>query len=93
MTVELLYIIITTIYGIIIGSFLNVCIYRIPKKESIIVIRSHCMSCGEHLKWYDLVPLVSFLFLGGKCRYCGTKLSAQYPLVEVFNGIDRKSVV
>ena len=87
MRAELFYIIITTIYGIIIGSFLNVCIYRIPEKESIIVTRSHCMSCGEHLKWYDLVPLVSFLFLGGKCRYCGTKLSAQYPLVEAFNGI------
>ncbi len=87
MRAELFYIIIITIYGIIIGSFLNVCIYRIPKKESIIVTRSHCMSCGEHLKWYDLVPLVSFLFLGGKCRYCGTKLSAQYPLVEALNGI------
>ena len=63
MTIELFYIIITTIYGIIIGSFLNVCIYRVPKKESIVVVPSHCMSCGEHLKWYDLVPLVSFLFL------------------------------
>lgn len=87
MTIELFYIIITTIYGIIIGSFLNVCIYRVPKKESIVVVPSHCMSCGEHLKWYDLVPLVSFLFLGGKCRYCKTEISWQYPLIEAMNGI------
>ena len=87
MTVDLFYIILTAIYGIIIGSFLNVCIYRIPKNESIIVERSHCMSCGEHLKWYDLLPLVSFLFLGGKCRYCKSKLAVQYPLIEALNGI------
>lgn len=87
MSLELFFIIITTIYGIIIGSFLNVCIYRIPKHESIVIVPSHCMTCGEHLKWYDLVPLVSFLFLGGKCRYCKTKLSWQYPLIEAANGV------
>ncbi len=73
-------------YGIVIGSFLNVCIYRIPKQESIVKVRSHCMSCGYELKWYDLVPLFSFLFLGGKCRKCKTKLSVQYPLIEALNG-------
>lgn len=87
MTMELFFIIITTIYGIIIGSFLNVCIYRIPKHESIVIVPSHCMACGKQIKWYDLVPLVSFLFLGGKCRYCKAKLSWQYPLVEATNGI------
>lgn len=80
-------IIITIIYGIIIGSFLNVCIYRIPKNESIVTDRSHCMTCGHKLKWYDLVPLVSYLTLGGKCRYCKTKISKQYPVIEFTNGV------
>ena len=75
------------IYGIVIGSFLNVCIYRIPQKEDIVRESSHCMSCGHRLKWYDLVPLFSYLFLKGKCRYCGSKLSKQYPIVEALNGI------
>ena len=79
--------IVTIIYGILIGSFLNVCIYRIPEKQSVVVVRSHCMSCGEQIKWYDLVPLVSFLILRGKCRYCKAKLSWQYPAVEALNGI------
>lgn len=74
------------LYGIVIGSFLNVCIYRIPKKESIVRVRSHCMNCGYQLKWYDLVPLFSYLFLGGKCRKCGQKISVQYPLIEALNG-------
>ncbi len=74
------------LYGIIIGSFLNVCIYRIPKKENIVTTRSHCMSCGYQLKWYDLVPLFSYLALRGKCRKCGNRISVQYPLVEALNG-------
>lgn len=85
--------IIIIIYGVIIGSFLNVCIYRIPKKESIITSRSHCMNCGEQIKWYDLVPLVSYLILGGKCRHCKTKISAQYPLVEFANGLGYAIIV
>ena len=84
---DALLLIITITYGIIIGSFLNVCIYRIPKSESIVVARSHCMKCGKQIKWYDLVPLVSFLMLRGKCRYCKEKLSWQYPVVEALNGI------
>lgn len=75
------------IYGIIIGSFLNVCIYRIPKKESIVKVRSHCMSCGYQLKWYDLIPLFGWLVYGGKCRKCGRRISLQYPLIEALNGI------
>lgn len=81
----LLYILVF-VYGIVIGSFLNVCIYRIPKKESIVTVSSHCMNCDHKLKWYDLFPLFSFLFLKGRCRYCGIKLSLQYPLVEFLNG-------
>ena len=75
------------LYGIVIGSFLNVCIYRIPKKENIVTTRSHCMSCGHQLKWYELLPLISFVVQKGKCRECGTKLSVQYPLIEGLNGV------
>lgn len=81
------WIVLAIVYGILIGSFLNVCIYRIPEGQSVVVVRSHCMSCGKQLKWYDLVPLVSFLSLGGKCRYCKAKLSWQYPLIEALNGL------
>lgn len=75
------------LYGIVIGSFLNVCIYRIPKKESIVFPSSHCMECGHKLSWYDLFPVFSFLLLQGRCRYCGAKISKQYPIVEAANGI------
>ncbi len=79
--------IIIFLYGIVIGSFLNVCIYRIPKKESIVFPSSHCMECGHKLSWYDLFPVFSFLLLKGRCRYCGAKISKQYPIVEAVNGI------
>ena len=75
------------LYGIVIGSFLNVLIYRIPKKENIAIVRSHCMSCDHTLAWYDLFPLFSWIFLGGKCRYCKAKISKQYPLIEGLNGL------
>ena len=88
MTIDtILLCILVFLYGIVIGSFLNVCIYRIPKKESIVTVGSHCMTCNHKLAWYDLFPLFSFLFLKGKCRYCGAKLSWQYPVVEALNGI------
>ena len=75
------------LYGIVIGSFLNVCIYRLPKKENIVKVRSHCMNCGYQLKWYDLVPIFSYLALGGRCRKCKTRISVQYPIIEALNGI------
>lgn len=75
------------LYGIVIGSFLNVCIYRIPAKESLSKKRSHCMSCGYQLRWYDLIPLFSYLFLRGKCRKCKEHISVQYPIIEALNGI------
>lgn len=84
------YIILLTVvfvFGICIGSFLNVCIYRIPNKEDIVSERSHCMSCGNVLEWYELIPLFSFLAQGGKCRKCKVKLSIQYPLIELLNGL------
>lgn len=82
----MLFILIFTL-GIIIGSFLNVCIYRIPKNESIVYPPSHCSDCSHPLKWYDLIPLLSYLSLKGKCRYCGGVISPQYPFVEFLNGI------
>ena len=81
-----LYIIIF-LYGIVIGSFIDVCICRIPKKESIVKVRSHCESCGYQLKWYDLIPVFSYLCLGGKCRKCKEKISVWHPLLEVSNGL------
>lgn len=75
------------LYGICIGSFLNVVIYRLPKNESLSKQSSHCMTCGEKIKKRDLVPLFSWLFLRGKCRNCKTKISARYPIVEALNGI------
>ncbi len=73
------------IYGLIIGSFLNVCIYRIPREESIAWPGSHCPACSHSLKWYDNIPLVSYLLLKGRCRYCKSIVSVQYPLVESLN--------
>ena len=75
------------IFGLFIGSFLNVIICRLGTKESIIRSRSHCPKCGALLKWSDLIPLVSFLIQKGKCRYCGKKISWQYPLVELATGL------
>lgn len=75
------------IFGITIGSFLNVCIYRIPLHQSIVTVSSHCMTCGRKLKWYDMVPVFSWLLLGGKCRSCKSKISLQYPVIELLNGI------
>ncbi|QRN86062.1 prepilin peptidase [Clostridia bacterium] len=75
------------IYGIIIGSFLNVCIYRLPIGLNLAYPRSHCPRCQHSLNGLDLVPLFSYLFIGGKCRYCGESISIRYFLVELFTGI------
>lgn len=75
------------IFGLLVGSFLNVLVDRLPRGKSIIKGRSHCDKCKKELAWYDLVPLFSFLFLKGKCRYCRTPLSLYYPLIELTTGI------
>lgn len=74
------------LYGIVIGSFLNVLIFRIPKKENI-VQSSHCMNCGHKLGWRDMVPVFSYIILRGRCRQCGARISIQYPLIEALNGV------
>lgn len=71
------------IFGLIIGSFLNVCIYRIPKKKSIFFPPSNCTGCSTNLKHCDLIPVLSWLLLKGKCRYCNMDISKQYLLVEL----------
>lgn len=75
------------LFGITIGSFLNVCIYRLPVGESLTKKNSHCMTCGTPIKWYDLIPVFSWLFLRGKCRACGSKISGRYILVESLTGV------
>jgi len=74
------------IFGLIFGSFLNVCIYRIPKGESLIWPPSHCPRCGAPVKPIDNIPVVSYLMLGGKCRSCKNPISVRYPLVELLTG-------
>jgi len=75
------------IFGLVVGSFLNVCIYRIPIGESIVTPRSKCPSCGSKISFYDNVPILSYILLRGKCRHCGTNISLQYPAVELLNAI------
>ena len=75
------------VLGLIIGSFLNVVIYRLEGEEKIINDRSRCPRCKHILAWYDLIPVLSFVFLKGKCRYCGRKISWQYPTVEIATAI------
>ncbi|QXE21268.1 A24 family peptidase [Clostridium sp. 001] len=79
--------IIVFVFGTIIGSFLNVCIYRIPMEESIVYPPSHCTNCGSRIKWYDLIPIVSYVILKGQCRNCGEKISARYPIIEFTTGL------
>jgi len=74
--------IIVFIFGAIVGSFLNVCIYRLPRDKSIIVPNSFCPHCEKPIKYYDNVPILSYIILRGKCRYCNAKISIKYPIVE-----------
>ncbi len=87
MTIQLYFSIMSFIFGAVVGSFLNVCICRMPKDESVVSPPSHCPRCDYHIRWYDNIPLLSYLSLRGKCRGCGTHISLQYPLVELLNGL------
>ena len=75
------------LFGLIIGSFLNCLIYRLEKNKSFLKGRSYCPHCNKTLKWFDLIPILSFLFLRAKCRYCKKKISFQYPLIELVTGL------
>lgn len=73
------------LFGALVGSFLNVCIYRLPRRESIVWPGSHCPACSHPIAWYDNIPIASYLILAGRCRYCKTPISWRYPVVEVLN--------
>ena len=80
-------VIIIFILGLVVGSFSNVCIYRIPRNESIIYPASHCPKCLNKIKPFDNMPLLSFILLKGRCRHCKNKISIQYPMVEFLTGL------
>lgn len=80
------------LFGLSVGSFLNVVIYRMPRDLSVIYPPSTCPSCKNRIKWYDNIPVVSYIYLGGKCRFCGSKISLKYPLVELLTGISAVAV-
>lgn len=76
-----------TMFGLLFGSFANVLIWRVPRDESIVAPGSHCPSCEHPIRWYDNVPILSWLVLRGRCRDCGTPISSRYPLVEATSGL------
>ncbi|MGH9648673.1 MAG: prepilin peptidase [Bryobacteraceae bacterium] len=67
--------------GLLIGSFLNVCVYRLPRDLSVVRPRSHCPACEKQIAWYDNIPVLSYLVLGAKCRHCGERIPLRYPIV------------
>ena len=85
--IELISIVILSLLGLIVGSFSNVCIYRIPRNESIIYPASHCPKCRTTIKPIDNIPLLSYVLLKGRCRNCKSKISIQYPIVELLTGL------
>ena len=87
MLLEYIEIVTALIFGLCFGSFLNVLILRLPRDESILFPPSHCFACGKALKFYHNIPLFSYIFLRGKCGFCGAKISAQYPLIEAISGL------
>ena len=84
---NIIYCVLAAIFGTVIGSFMNVVIYRIPEGRTIVKGHSMCMSCGHELGALDLVPVFSWLFLGGKCRYCKAPVSSRYIKIETFTGL------
>ncbi|UCD11058.1 MAG: prepilin peptidase [Nitrospinaceae bacterium] len=75
------------VFGLLVGSFSNVCIYRMPKRESVVFPASHCTACNSPVRAYDNIPVISYLLLGGKCRSCGVKISPMYPAIELIIGL------
>ena len=82
----IMYCVFAFLFGAVVGSFLNVCICRMPGNESVVFPPSHCTKCDYVIRWYDNIPILSYLLLKGRCRRCGERISLQYPLVELLNG-------
>src|ERR1700712_3229033 len=79
--------IIALVFGLLIGSFLNVCIHRWPRNRSVVKPRSHCVRCRKTIAWFDNIPVISYLLLGGRCRHCKARISIRYPMVEALTGV------
>ncbi|MGM9900147.1 MAG: prepilin peptidase [Bacilli bacterium] len=90
--IKIIYAVFIFIFSLCIGSFINVVIYRIPNHMSLVSPSSHCTKCGHKLAWYDNIPILSYIILGGKCRYCKEKISPQYLIVELFTAVIATSV-
>ena len=82
-----LFVALAVVLGLVVGSFLNVCTFRWPSEESVVSPPSHCPGCGTPISWYDNIPVLSFLILRAKCRFCGAPISPQYPIVELASGL------
>ncbi len=85
---KLIYKIFAFIFGSIFGSFLNVLIYRLPRDMDVVFLPSHCPHCKRKILWYHNIPIISYVLLGGKCAYCGEKISPRYPIVELLSAIN-----
>jgi leader peptidase (prepilin peptidase)/N-methyltransferase len=86
-SIEYFVMIASVVFGSVVGSFLNVCIFRIPAGKSIVLPSSHCVTCQQPIRFYDNIPIISFFILRGRCRHCNTKISPVYPAVEFFTAL------
>ncbi|MCK4807230.1 MAG: prepilin peptidase, partial [Candidatus Aegiribacteria sp.] len=84
---ETVYVIFALLFGMTIGSFLNVVAWRVPREESIVKPPSRCISCGKRIEWYDNIPVLSWFILRGRCRSCGAHFSIRYAMVELLTGL------
>lgn len=85
-SLEVSFLVVLGLFGLVFGSFANVLIWRVPRDESIVSPPSHCPNCGHEVRWYDNIPVVSWLVLRARCRDCGERISVRYPLVELASG-------
>ena len=87
LVIKIATIVLTILLGLCVGSFLNVVIYRLPLGQSLAKPKSHCPKCNAPIKWYDNIPVLSYIILGGKCRHCKEKISFRYPAIEILNAV------
>lgn len=85
--IEDVFFLLSFLFGLVLGAFLNVIAYRVPRLESVVTPRSHCATCHHTLAWYELIPILSWLALRARCRHCGTPISVRYPVLELTTGL------